>query len=76
MRRTLTMNKNPMTSVLYSIVARCHVADSHREVLEYVASRFEPTFWAKQTLRWKVQVARACRHLHSENRALYRSVMH
>ena len=64
-----------MKTTLYSIVARCHVADSHREVLEYFASRFKPAFWAAQTLRWKVQVARACRCLHAENRALYRSVM-
>lgn len=69
------MNKNPMNSVLYSIVARCHVADSHREVLEYVVSRFEPAFWAKQSLKWKVQVARVCRALHAENRSLYCSVM-
>jgi hypothetical protein len=76
MKPPMKLPMNPMTSVLYSIVARCHVADSHREVLEYVVSRFEPAFWAKQPLRWKVQVARACRHLHAENRALYRSVMH
>jgi hypothetical protein len=75
LRRTKAMN-NPMTSVLYSIVARCHVADSNREVLEYVASRFEPAFWAAQTLRWKVTVAKVARQLHVENRALYRSVMH
>jgi hypothetical protein len=65
------MNK----SVLYSIVARCHVADSHREVLEYVASRFKPEFWAAQSLRWKVTVAKVCRQLHAENRALYRAAM-
>jgi len=74
MKNSLPMN--PMASVLYSIVARCHVADSHREVLEYVVSRFKPEFWAAQTLRWKVTVAKVCRQLHAENRALYRSVMH
>jgi hypothetical protein len=66
---------NPMTSVLYSIVSRCHVADSHREVLEYVASRFKPAFWVAQALSWKVTVARTCRALHTENRALYQAVM-
>ena len=70
------MNKNPMISLLWSIVARCHVADSHREVLEYVVSRFKPEFWGRQSLKWKVLVARICRQLHADNQALYRSVMH
>lgn len=70
------MHKLPsMKNALYSIVARCNVADSHREVLEYAISRLKPEFWQTQRLSWRVQFARACRELHSENRRLYRDVM-
>lgn len=64
-----------MKAALYSIVARCNVADSHREVLEYAISRLKPEFWQAQRLSWRVQFARACRQLHIENRQLYRDVM-
>ena len=66
---------NPMKTALYSIVARCNVADSYREVLEYAISRLKPEFWRAQRLSWHVQFARACRDLHNENRRLYRDVM-
>lgn len=68
-------NLTAMKSALYSIVARCSVADSHREVLEYAISRLKPEYWQAQRLSWRVQFARACRELHSENRRLYRDVM-
>lgn len=64
-----------MKAALYSIVARCNVADSHREVLEYAISRLKPSYWQSQPLSFRVQFARACRDLHKENRRLYRDVM-
>lgn len=64
-----------MKNALFSIVARCNVADSHREVLEYAISRLNPEFWQAQCLSWRVQFARACRELHKENRGLYRDIM-
>jgi len=64
-----------MKNALYSIVARCNVADSHWEVLEYAISRLKPSYWQAQPLSWRVQFARVCRELHSENRRLYRDVM-
>lgn len=60
-----------MKTALYSIVSRCSVADSHREVLEYAINRLRPEFWQAQPLSWRVQFARACRELHLENRKLY-----
>jgi hypothetical protein len=66
---------NPMKTALYSIVARCNVADSHREVLCYAISRLKPSYWQAQRLSWRVQFARACRDLHNDNRRLYRDVM-
>ena len=62
-------------SALYPIVARCHVADSNREVLEYAISRLKPEFWQAQPLSWRVAFARACRELHRENRIFYREIM-
>lgn len=64
-----------MKTALFSIVARCNVADSHREVLCYAISRLKPEYWQAQRLSWRVQFARACRELHAENRRLYRDVM-
>lgn len=60
-----------MKNALYSIVARCSVADSHREVLEYAIGRLKPSYWQAQPLSFRVQFARACRELHLENRKLY-----
>jgi hypothetical protein len=64
-----------MKSALYSIVTRCSVADSHRDVLEYAISRLKPSYWRAQRLSWRVQFARACRELHEQNRELYRNIM-
>ena len=64
-----------MKTALYSIVSRCSVADSHRDVLTYAISRLKPEYWQAQRLSWRVQFARACRELHAENRRLYRDVM-
>lgn len=64
-----------MKKALYSIVARCNVADSHREVFEYAISRLKLSYWQSQPLSFRVKFARACRELHSENRRLYRDVM-
>ena len=66
---------NPMKTALYSIVARCSVADSHRDVLTYAISRLKPSYWQAQPLSFRVKFARACRELHKENRRLYRDVM-
>lgn len=60
-----------MKTALYSIVSRCSVADSHREVLEYAISRLKLEYWRAQRLSWRVQFARACRELHTDNRKLY-----
>jgi hypothetical protein len=68
-------NLTAMKSALYSIVIRCSVADSHRDVLTYAISRLKPSYWQAQPLSFRVQFARACRDLHEENRALYRNVM-
>jgi len=65
----------PMKFALYSIVLRCHTAESHREVLIYAISRLKPAFWRSKPLSWRVQFARACRELHDDNRRLYRAVM-
>ena len=67
--------KAEFKTALYSIVSRCHVADSNRDVLEYAISRLKPEFWQAQVLSWRVSFARACRDLHKENRGLYREVM-
>lgn len=64
-----------MKSALYPIVARCHVAETHRQVLTYAISRLKPSFWRSKPLSWRVQFARACRDLHEDNRRLYRAVM-
>ena len=64
-----------MKTALYSIVLRCSVADSPREVLEYAIGRLKPSYWQAQPLSFRVKFARACRDLHNENRRLYRDVM-
>ena len=70
-----SMNIEQMKSALYRIVARCHVADSDRKVLEYAVSRIKPTSWRQMQLSKKVVFARACKELHKDNKALYRAVM-
>jgi hypothetical protein len=69
------MTKSDFKSALYSIVARCHVGETNRAVLEYAISRLKPTFWKAKPLSWKVSFARACAELHRENYNLYTSVM-
>jgi hypothetical protein len=64
-----------MKTALYSIVSRCSVADSHRDVLTYAIGRLKPSHWQAQPLSFRVKFARACRELHAENRRLYRDVM-
>jgi hypothetical protein len=69
------MTKPDVKSVLYSIVARCHVADSQADVLKYAQSRLKKGFWEKQTPEYQKAFAQACAELHEENRQLYTSVM-
>jgi hypothetical protein len=69
------MTKSDLKSVLYSIVARCHVADSQEDVLKYAQSRLKPGHWEKQTPEYQGAFAQACAELHEENRHLYTSVM-
>lgn len=64
-----------MSAILRTIVGRCHVADSNREVLEYAKSRLKPKAWKEMPLSKRVTFARLCRQIHSENRELYRVVM-
>jgi hypothetical protein len=69
------MNKLDFKSALYSIVSRCHVADSQADVLQYAQSRLKEGFWEKQTPEWQAAFTEACAELHRENRGLYTSVM-
>ena len=64
-----------MKTALYSIVSRCSVADSHRDVLTYAISRLKPSYWRAQRLSFRVKFARACRDLHNENSKLYRDIV-
>jgi hypothetical protein len=69
------MTKADLKSALYSIVARCHVADSQADVLKYAQSRLKMGHWEKQTPEWQATFSEACAELHSENRNLYTGVM-
>jgi TRAP-type C4-dicarboxylate transport system substrate-binding protein len=69
------MTKADFKSALYSIVARCHVADSHKAAFEYAQSRLKPGHWEKQTPEYQKAFAQACAELHEENRNLYTSVI-
>lgn len=64
-----------MSAILRTIVGRCHVADTNRQVLEYAKSRLKPKAWREMPLSKRVTFARLCRQIHSENRELYRVVM-
>lgn len=64
-----------MSAILRTIVGRCHVADTNRQVLEYAKSRLKPKAWRQMPLSKRVEFARACRQFHAENRDLYRIVM-
>jgi hypothetical protein len=64
-----------MSAILRTIVGRCHVGDSNREVLEYAKSRLKPKAWREMPLSKRVTFARLCRQFHAENRDLYRVVM-
>lgn len=57
--------------MISNIVSRCHVSDSHREVLEYVISRLKKGAWAKMPLSQKVKFARMCKEAHDANRELF-----
>jgi hypothetical protein len=61
------MTKSDFHSLLYPIVARCHVADSQTEVLKYAQSRLKRGHWEKQTPDWQKAFAQACAELHEEN---------
>jgi TRAP-type C4-dicarboxylate transport system substrate-binding protein len=69
------MTKSDFRSALYSIVARCHVADSHKTAFEYAKSRLKKGHWDKQSPEYQKAFAQACAELHEENRQLYTSVM-
>ena len=64
-----------MSAILRTIVGRCHVADTNRQVLEYAKSRLKPNAWRQMPLSKRVAFARLCRQIHAENRNLYRVVM-
>lgn len=68
------MTKADLKSALYSIVARCNVADSHKAAFEYAKSRLKKGHWEKQTPEYQKAFAQACAELHEENRNLYASV--
>jgi hypothetical protein len=61
------MTKSAFHSLLYSIVARCHVSDSQADVLKYAQSRLKRGHWDKQTPEWQAAFAQACAELHEEN---------
>jgi hypothetical protein len=61
------MTKSDFKSALYSIVARCHVADSHKAAFEYAKSRLKKGHWEKQTPEYQKAFAQACAELHEEN---------
>lgn len=70
----LPMTKSDFKSALYSIVARCHVSDSHKHAFEYAKGRLKAGHWEKQTPEYQKEFAQACAELHEENRNLYASV--
>jgi hypothetical protein len=61
------MTKSDFHSLLYPIVARCHVSDLQADVLKYAQSRLKKGFWEKQSLEWQTAFAEACTELHEEN---------
>jgi hypothetical protein len=61
------MTKQDFKSALYSIVARCHVADSQADVLKYAQSRLKKGHWEKQSPEYQKAFAQACAELHEEN---------
>jgi hypothetical protein len=69
------MIKSDLKSALYSVVARCHVADSHKTAFEHAQGRLKKGFWEKQSPEYQRAFAQACAELHEENRQLYTSVM-
>jgi hypothetical protein len=72
-----TNESKPVPYTVTSIVGRCHVGHSNRQVIWYFISRLKdgyntwrvvPKAERKQWLRWIVQA-------HAENRSLYNHVM-
>jgi predicted nucleic acid-binding OB-fold protein len=69
-RKSKNLWKN--NQILRQIVDRCHVGDSHIEVLEYVKTRMK---FANLTEESQAQIMTAVAEIHEENRALYSRVM-
>lgn len=57
------------------IVGRCHVGDSHAQVLEYFKSRLRRGVWEKLTDAEREELTREVREAHDANREEYRQVM-
>lgn len=57
------------------IVGRCHVSDSHRDVIRYVQSRMRKGAWAKLSRADRHTLMRAIIKAHNDNRAQYVAVM-
>jgi hypothetical protein len=53
------------------IVARCHVADTNREVVAYVVSCLRPGAWESLPKSDRFRLMRESLRCHRENRALY-----
>jgi hypothetical protein len=69
------MEHQQIKDALRSIVARCHVADSHEDMARYVVSRFKKAGWKAKPESEKESILRAAEELHEENRAFYRQIM-
>lgn len=60
--------------MLRMLVGRCHVGQTNREVVAYVASLTSKS-WAKLDGLTKRSIIRECIRIHRENRDLYAAVV-
>lgn len=63
--------------IIATIVGRCHVARSNREVIAYMISRMRRGYktWRALPRETRRNAMRAAIAIHAENRLLYRTVM-
>ncbi len=62
--------------IIKQIVNRCHVSDSHRQVIKYVISRLveRRATWESMTRQQRRRVMRDIIKVHDNNRELYNIV--
>jgi hypothetical protein len=53
------------------VVDRCHVADSHERVWDYLASRMKPGYFDKLAPHVQARMRRVARAAHEHNRCQY-----